>query len=61
VILAKAFGPAAEQGATNCEAVRSALAAPEHAGVFETLANDRPATRLNHPRADEEPSFNRIA
>src|SRR5260370_30823226 len=53
VMFPKILEPAAEQGATNRQQVRSAFAAPEHARVFETLTHNRFAARLNNTGADE--------
>src|ERR1039457_3444290 len=51
--LPKVVEPATEQGATNGEQMEGPLAAPKHAGKFESLPDDGFAARLHNARTDE--------
>lgn len=49
----KIVEPATEQGTTNGEKLARSLATPQHAGLFEPLADDGFAAGLHHARTNE--------
>src|ERR1017187_6869231 len=49
----KIVEPAAEQSTTNDEKLARSFATPQHAGLFEPLADDGFAAGLHHARTDE--------
>jgi hypothetical protein len=53
VVFPKVLEPAAEQRATNGRQVTGSLAAPQHARLFEPLADDGFAAGLHHARTNE--------
>jgi hypothetical protein len=55
----KSLEPASEQGTSDGEQMTGSFNAPEHAGLFEALSDDRFTGRFDNARPDEVAVFQR--